>query len=95
MLALMLTLLTTVSFADEPYSAYQYDWYGDVLPSQNGYVATSTIRGQDIDGCGAFNNPNDMFISSDKKFYIVDTDNSRIVILDENFKTFLLITHKL
>ena len=86
MLALMLTLLTTVSFADEPYSAYQYDWYGDVLPSQNGYVATSTIRGQDIDGCGAFNNPNDMFISSDKKFYIVDTDNSRIVILDENFK---------
>lgn len=85
-LALTLTLLTTVALADEPYTAYQYDWYGDVLPSQNGYIATSSIRGQDIDGCGALNNPNDMFISADRKFYIADTDNNRIVVLDENFK---------
>lgn len=87
MLALMLTLLTTVALADEPYSAYQYDWYGDVHPSQNGYVATSTVRGLDIDGCGAFTNPQDMFVSQkDRLFYIADTDNNRIVVLDENFK---------
>ena len=91
-LTLSLTFFATVAFASEPYSAYQYDWYADVLPSQNGYVATSSIRGQDIAGCGAFNNPNDMFISADKKFYIADTDNNRIVVLDENFKFVKVIT---
>ena len=92
LLALSVTLLTTFASADEPYSAYQYDWYGDVLPSQNGYVATSAVRGEDIEGCGALKNPNDMFISADRKFYIADTDNNRIVVLDENFKFIKAIT---
>ena len=50
LLALALTLMTTFASADEPYDAYQYDWYDDVLPSQNGYVASGAIRGEDIEG---------------------------------------------
>ena len=92
LLALALTLMTTFASADEPYDAYQYDWYDDVLPSQNGYVASGAIRGEDIEGCGALRNPNDLFVSADRKFYIADTDNNRIVVLDENFKFIKAIT---
>lgn len=78
-----LTAMSVTAFADEPYEGYTYDWYGDALPSQNGYVPEYELRGVDIEGCGAFNQPNDMAVSASKKFFIADTLNNRIVILDE------------
>lgn len=83
-LIMSLTMLSQTVFADEPYEGYTFDWWLDALPSQNGYVANKAVRGSDIEGCGAFNAPQDMFVSTDNKFYVADTGNSRIVILDEN-----------
>lgn len=87
-------LCTSVAYADEPYDGYNYDWYGDPIPSQNGYVVEKVVTGKDI-GCGALNTPSDMFVSDSDEIYIADTAYSgtldsnmkgRIVITDSEFK---------
>lgn len=54
------TLMTSVAYADEPYDGYNYDWWGDPVPSQNGYVVDKVITGADI-GVGTLSEPSDMF----------------------------------
>lgn len=87
------TLCTSVAYADEPYDGYNYDWWGDPVPSQNGYVVDKVVTGADI-GIGSFSEPADMFISDNNEIYIADTaykgtlDSSmkgRIVITDKDF----------
>ncbi len=88
------TLSTSiVAYADEPYDGYNYDWWGDPVPSQNGYVVQRVITGQDI-GVGALTEPGDMFVSDNNDIYIADTaykgtlDSSmkgRIIITDSKF----------
>lgn len=91
------TLLGSASltaFADEPYSGYNYDWWGDTVPSQNGYVVDKVVSGQDI-GCGPFTSPNDLFFAEDEKLYIADSgyagsidpskQKGRIVVTDKDF----------
>ena len=91
------TLLGSASltaFADEPYTGYSYDWWGDTVPSQNGYVVDKVVSGQDI-GCGNLTSPSDLFFSEDETLYIVDSgyagsvdpsrQKGRIVVTDKNF----------
>lgn len=84
----------TTAFADEPYNGYSYDWWGDTVPSQNGYVVDRVVSGQDI-GCGVLTSPADLFFSEDEKLYIADSgyagsidpskQKGRIVVTDKNF----------
>ena len=87
------TLCTSVAFADEPYEGYNYDWWGDPVPSQNGYIVDKVVTGADI-GVGSFSEPSDMFFSENEELYIADTAykgtldasmKGRIVITDKNF----------
>ena len=88
------TLSTSiVASADEPYDGYNYDWWGDPVPSQNGYVVQRVITGNDM-GVGALTEPGDMFISDKNEIYIADTaykgtlDSSmkgRIVVVNSDF----------
>lgn len=71
------------TFADESYYGYNYGWWVDPVPSQNGYIVDRIITGNDL-GVGSFNELNDMFVDTETgKFYYVDTKNNRIVITDE------------
>ncbi|MDE6726876.1 MAG: hypothetical protein K2J80_02920 [Oscillospiraceae bacterium] len=87
-------LLSGTAYADEPYAGYNYDWWGDTVPSQNGYVVDRVVSGQDI-GCGDLTLPEDMFFSEDETLYIVDSgyagsidpgsQKGRIVVTDKDF----------
>ncbi len=87
-------LATSVAYADEPYTGYNYDWWGDPVPSQNGYVVEKVVSGLDI-GCGSLSQPSDMFFSDKDELYIADTNyagsidpnnqKGRIVITDKDF----------
>lgn len=87
-------LCTSVAYADEPYIGYNYDWWGDPVPSQNGYVVDRVYSGDDL-GVGALTQPSDMFFSDKGELYIADTgfignyDSSnqkgRIVIVSYDF----------
>ena len=70
------------AYAEQPYESYNYDRWGDAIPSQAGYTAECTVSGNDLD-IGAFSTPSDIFCSCDRLFYIADTGNDRIVVLNE------------
>ena len=74
-------------FADEAYYGYNYNWWNDPVPSQNGYVVSDIYTGVDM-GVGSFNEVRDMFVDNETgKFYIVDSKNQRIIITDENMNS--------
>lgn len=84
-----------VAYADEPYTGYNYDWWGDPVPSQNGYVVDRVVSGLDI-GCGPLSTPGDMYFDENENLYIADSgfignydtksQKGRIVITDKNTK---------
>lgn len=86
-------LMSSVAYADEPYDGYNYDWWEDPVPSQNGYVVDKVITGANI-GVGDLKEPGDMFISESQQIYIADTaytnnetsGKGRIVVTDSDFK---------
>ncbi len=93
-MAVVMLSTSVVAYADEPYDGYNYDWWGDPVPSQNGYVVQKVITGSDI-GVGSLNEPGDMFVSDNNEIYIADTaykgtlDSSmkgRIIITDSKFQ---------
>lgn len=88
------TLMTSVAYADEPYTGYNYDWWGDPVPSQNGYVVDQIYTGNDMDA-GSLTEPSDMFFSDNNDLFIADTSykaegatdtmKGRIVVTDSDF----------
>ena len=46
--AVSLTALAVTASADEPYTGYNYDWWGDPIPSQNGFVVDRVVDGSDL-----------------------------------------------
>lgn len=70
--------------AREPYDVYNYDRWGEAVPSQAGYIADRSVSGYDL-GVGAFESPSDIFLDHNDIFYIVDSGNNRIVAADSEF----------
>ncbi len=90
------TLLTSTAFADEPYTGYNYDWWGDPVPSQNGYVVDKVYTGLDM-GIDSLSEPSDMFFSDNDDLFLADTAykpsnpasdsaKGRIVVVDSDFQ---------
>jgi tetratricopeptide (TPR) repeat protein len=72
-----------VSAGSEPYQGYNYGWWGDAVPSQNGYIVDRVVSAEDLGLEQSFSDPNDMFIfSKTGEIYIVDSNRNRIVIAD-------------
>ena len=69
--------------AGEPYDVYNYDRWGEAIPSQAGYIADRVVSGYDL-GIGAFETPGDIFCYYNHDFFIADTGNYRIVQLNED-----------
>lgn len=42
------SMLCSSAFADQPYEGYSYDWWGDPVPSQTGYVVDRVVTGLDF-----------------------------------------------
>lgn len=82
--AVTVTALAANVSALESYDPYSYDRWGDPVASQAGYSAEKYIDGRMM-GCGALNEPADMYISHDDLVYIADKGNNRIVITDLEF----------
>jgi len=85
--------LTLCAHADEPYTAFDYDWWWDTYPVQNGYMVDRVINGSDLGLPVGLKNPADVFIyDKTGDIYIVDTGNNRIVVCDSNFGNARVIT---
>jgi len=88
-IAVVLGFATSV-IAEEPYIAYDYDWWGETYPVQSGYVVDRVITSTELGLSTPLRSPQDVFIYEDVdgkvSIFIVDTDNHRIIITDENFE---------
>ena len=84
-LLLLMVLGNFTLAASAPYSSYVYNYWGEPVTCPQPYEHIKTIRGQDL-GIQNFNNPQDIFVSANNHIYLLDTDNNRIVCLNENYK---------
>lgn len=89
--AVSLVLFVLVVFASsasatnfEPYSGYNYNAWGTSMSAPNGYWPADMMDGTTL-GAGMFSNPSDLFYR-EGELYILDSGNSRIVVLDGTFK---------
>lgn len=85
-----LSVYTPAVSADEPYDVYNYDRWGEAIPSQAGYVAERAVSGEDL-GIGHFSAPSDIFKDSYDNFYIADSGNNRIVVINSGFTSVIKI----
>lgn len=49
------SMLSTSAFADQPFEGYNYDWWGDPVPSQAGYVVDRVVNARDLKGGTRYN----------------------------------------
>lgn len=73
----------TASAQSLPYDTYNYDYQKNVVPTPAAYIPEDVIYSHELE-CGKFINPKDMFVAADGKFYIADTGNNRIVVLNSD-----------
>lgn len=81
--AFMLSNVPAVS-AKEAYDTYNYDRWGEAIPSKSGYAVSDCVSGSDLD-IGEFSSPSDIFRMDKGLFYIADSGNNRIVVVNEDF----------
>lgn len=74
-----------LSYMNVPYYTYNYDYWGNIYYTPPAYIPQNVLSGVGI-GCGDFKNPQDIFVDDNKKLYIADTGNNRIVVYDLNDK---------
>ncbi|MDQ6421867.1 YIP1 family protein [Paenibacillus sp. LHD-117] len=65
-----------------PDHGYNYSYWNEAEPAPYPYAAEKHIYGADL-GIGHFKEPQDVFVGEDRRIYIADTGNNRIVCLDE------------
>jgi hypothetical protein len=86
---LIIAAMVTSAIASEPWISYDYDWWWETYPVQSGYVVERVITSNELELTPPLRSPKDLFIYEDDNgnvsIFIVDTDNHRIVITDENF----------
>lgn len=85
LMVFFLSAIGSESYATVPYEGYNYDDWEDVTPSPVAYVPEQNISGKGM-GTTLLNQPGDLFIDQEGSVYIVDTNNNRILVLDEQFK---------
>lgn len=90
-LVMLLAVLTMAAaaapaaFAEVPYQSYNYNYWGDTVPSPVSYVPSESLSGEEL-GAGALSGPGDMAFAPDGCLYIADTGNNRIVVLNSALK---------
>jgi len=77
--------------AQAPWRSYIYDSWLNPVPVPDSFVPHIVLRGQDL-GIGAFSNPSDLFYcQSTGEVFLVDTGNSRIVVMNDKMELIKVI----
>ncbi|UVI28305.1 YIP1 family protein [Paenibacillus spongiae] len=69
----------------EPKDNYNYNFWGEAVPSPSPYVLEQLVTGKDLN-IGSFATPQDLFVGPDDRIYVADTGNNRIVVMDEQLR---------
>lgn len=79
----------------QPYDSYNYDYWGYIHYTPAPYVASGIMEGKnyvyDGEPLGSFATPQDFCKDAEGNFYICDTGNSRIVVIDKTLKNVIKV----
>jgi len=85
-LALVLTSSGVAVFAAQPYRTYTYDEQNNPVPSTNAYQVMSIIDGTTMGLSTPLKGPKDIFVDNNDRVFVMDTGNSRVLVLDQEYK---------
>ncbi|MBO7536471.1 MAG: hypothetical protein J6T34_04975 [Bacilli bacterium] len=72
--------------ASAPYVTKTVNRYGEIVETQGAYDPIQNIKSFEKAGVNdTFNSPQDLFIDKEDYFYVCDTGNKRVVILDKDW----------
>lgn len=80
---ILLALLPQLVSAAEAYPSYTYNSKGQAVPTAMPYEAAAVYSGNDF-GIGAFSMPSDLYTAENGDIYILDAQNSRVVVLNSD-----------
>jgi len=89
--ALLLLIGSAAPAAAASSEGYNYSYWGESVPAPQPYAPAGVVYGNDL-GIGSFASPQDLYVGKDGMIYVVDTGNSRIVALDDQFRVKRIIT---
>ncbi|MFD2659330.1 gluconolactonase [Paenibacillus thailandensis] len=72
------------SAAAAPYESYNYNYWGEAVPSPAPYLPARAVTGDSL-GVGGFKEPGDVYVSPNGRIYILDSGNNRIIVLDRDW----------
>lgn len=78
--------VTAQSGISVPYETYEYNAYDESVPAPVGYYLYKTIDSSAINIDVAMNQPNDICFSKNNEIYILDSGNSRIIVLNRDWQ---------
>lgn len=91
-MAVLLMSFQMSASAEGTYNSYIYNDQNEAVPSPQGYVAEKVLYGFDL-GVNSLNQPSDLFVQGNN-LYILDSGNSRIIEVDQNYKLLRVIIPK-
>ena len=89
--AALLIMLPIVSLAEETTSPhYTYDYWDEAVPTSPAYQVDKVYFGVDF-GVGALAAPKDLYVTEDNQVFVLDSGNSRIIVLDADMQFLRII----
>ena len=76
---------------EAPYFSYMYDYWTNFVPAPQAYLPDQVYDGSTL-GVGALQNPLDLFVAPDRRVYLADTGNNRVIFMDRDYKVLRVVT---
>ncbi|MFW5787279.1 MAG: YIP1 family protein [Halanaerobiales bacterium] len=76
--------------ARAPYESYTYNFWGKPVSAPQAYIPENVYNGEDLD-VGSFENPRDLYITSENMVYLLDTGNNRVLVFNEEWENINII----
>ena len=84
-LVLTLVIPEMLCLAESPYAGYTYDRDNAPVPAPITHYPIKSVTGQML-GINDFSNPQDLFVDQNHNIFLADTDNNRILKINEQFE---------
>lgn len=90
MLVGLMNPMQVSAVSTQPYDSYNYDYWGYIHYTPAAYTVQRILDGKNYiyegESIGSFVTPQDLCKDNDGNYYICDTGNNRIVVLDKSLK---------
>lgn len=84
-LSLFMALFSVTANAYSPYHSYEYNEFDEAIEAPVGYTVSKVINSASLGLDVQIDTPQDIVVK-DNVIYLLDSANSRIILLDENYK---------